>query len=215
MDYVKGIFKNRPNRFIAEVEVDGSLEIAHVPNTGRCKELLVEGAVVWLKPSDNPNRKTKFSLHFVENKGVLVSLFSQEANSIVYDAITSGKIKELAGQIKFDDDYENIIVDKSAKHGNGAYDAYTLNMHRGNVLEALVDTWLESGDLWEQEELFLEVLKKVGITDAEYRNPDARYEKVYDTWLKITNPFDTDNADQAFYDGLSSWKAGSIWKRIR
>ena len=46
MDYVKGIFKNRPNRFIAEVEVDGNLEIAHVPNTGRCKELLVEDAVV-------------------------------------------------------------------------------------------------------------------------------------------------------------------------
>ena len=45
MDYVKGIFKNRPNRFIAEVEVDGNLEKAHVPNTGRCKELLVDGVV--------------------------------------------------------------------------------------------------------------------------------------------------------------------------
>ena len=97
MVYVKGIFKNRPNRFIAEVEVEGKLEIAHVPNTGRCKELLVDDAVVWLKPSDNPNRKTKFSLHFVENRGALVSLFSQEANSIVYDAIINGKIKELSG----------------------------------------------------------------------------------------------------------------------
>ncbi len=97
MDYVKGIFKNRPNRFIAEVEVNGELEIAHVPNTGRCKELLVENAVVWLKPSDNPNRKTKFSLHFVEDKGVLVSLYSQQANTIVYDAIVDGKIKELEG----------------------------------------------------------------------------------------------------------------------
>ena len=97
MDYVKGIFKNRPNRFIAEVEVDGNIEIAHVPNTGRCKELLVENATVWLKPSDNPNRKTKFSLHFVENKNVLVSLYSQQANSIVFDAIKDGKIKELYG----------------------------------------------------------------------------------------------------------------------
>ena len=96
MVYVKGIFKNRPNRFIAEVEVEGKLELAHVPNTGRCKELLVDDAVVWLKPSDNPNRKTKFSLHFVENRGALVSLFSQEANSIVYDAIINGKIKELS-----------------------------------------------------------------------------------------------------------------------
>ena len=96
MDYVKGIFKNRPNRFIAEVEIDGKIEIAHVPNTGRCRELLVDDAVVWLKPSDNPNRKTKFSLHFVENKNVLVSLYSQQANSIVYDAIVDGKIKELS-----------------------------------------------------------------------------------------------------------------------
>ena len=97
MDYVKGIFKKRPNRFIAEVEVDGNIEIAHVPNTGRCKELLVDDAVVWLEPSDNPKRKTKFSLHFVENKGVLVSLYSQQANSIVFDAIKEGKIKELYG----------------------------------------------------------------------------------------------------------------------
>ena len=115
------------------------------------------------------------------------------------------RIKEQAAHIKFDDDYETIIVDESAQHGNGAWDAYTLNSHRGNALEALVDTWLESGDLYNQEELFLEVLKNVGITDAEYRNPDARYEKVYDTWLKIQNPFDTDNANQSFYDSLSEW----------
>ncbi len=97
MDYVKGIFKNRPNRFIAEVEVDEKLEIAHVANTGRCKELLVDGAVVYLKPSANPKRKIKFTLHFVVNKNELVSLYSQEANSIVYDAILNGKIKELQG----------------------------------------------------------------------------------------------------------------------
>ena len=64
--YVEGIFKNRPNRFIAEVEVDGILVEAHVPNTGRCKELLVPNAKVYLLPSDNPKRKTKFSLHFVK-----------------------------------------------------------------------------------------------------------------------------------------------------
>ena len=115
------------------------------------------------------------------------------------------KIKELAGQIKFDDDYENIIVDKSAKHGNGAYDAYTLNMHKGNALEALVDTWLDTGDLYRREADFLEVLKLVGIVDAEYRDPDARQEKVYDTWLKIQNPFDTEFADKSFYDSLSNW----------
>ena len=79
MDYVKGIFRYRPNRFIAEVEVDGKLEKAHVPNTGRCKELLVDGATVWLAPSDNPNRKTKFSLHFVENKKPTAADFAAPA----------------------------------------------------------------------------------------------------------------------------------------
>lgn len=96
MNYIKATFKNRPNRFIAEVDIDGVEEIAYVPNTGRCKELLVDNATVYLLPSDNSNRKTKYTLHFVENRGELVSLYSQEANSIVYDAIINGKIKELS-----------------------------------------------------------------------------------------------------------------------
>ena len=114
-------------------------------------------------------------------------------------------IKEKAKHIKFDDDYETIIVDPTAQHGNGAWDSYTLNMHKGNALEALVDTWLETGDLFNQEAEFLKVLELVGISDVEYRNPDARYEKTYDTWLKIQKPFDTDNVNQSFYDRLSKW----------
>ena len=118
MGYVKGIFKKRPNRFIAEVDVDGEIQIAHVPNTGRCKELLVEDAVVWLKPSDNPKRKTKFSLHFVENRGHLVSIYSQQANEIVYDAIINGQIKELS-------DYNNYQREKTIN--NSRIDIYLTN----------------------------------------------------------------------------------------
>lgn len=153
MDYVKGIFKKRPNRFIAEVEVDGSIEIAHVPNTGRCKELLVEDAVVWLKPSDNPKRKTKFSLHFVENKGVLVSLFSQEANSIVYDAIVDGKIKELSG-------YSYHQREKTV--GNSRIDIYLAN-EEGDCcgMDFLVDS------------CYVEVKGVTLIVDGEARFPDA------------------------------------------
>jgi sugar fermentation stimulation protein A len=94
-NYIKAIFKERPNRFIARVEIDGKEETAHVPNTGRCKELLVPNAVVYLQKSNNPKRKTKYTLHFVENRGALVSIYSQEANKIVYDSIISKKIKEL------------------------------------------------------------------------------------------------------------------------
>ncbi len=152
MDYIKGIFKNRPNRFIAEVEVDGSLEIAHVPNTGRCRELLVEDAVVWLKPSDNPNRKTRFSLHFVENRGALVSLFSQQANSIVYDAIIEGKINELAG---YDFHQREKTVD------NSRIDIYLAN-HDGDFLT---------------DSCYVEVKGVTLITDGEARFPDAPTER--------------------------------------
>ena len=78
-------------------------------------------------------------------------------------------------------------------------------MHKGNALEALVDTWLETGDLFNREADFIQVLELIGIKDVEYRNPDARYEKTYDTWLKIQKPFDTDNVNQSFYDSLSEW----------
>ncbi len=147
MDYVKGIFKNRPNRFIAEVEVDGQLEIAHVPNTGRCKELLVENAIVWLKPSDNPNRKTKFSLHFVENKNVLVSLYSQQANSIVYDAIVDGKINELSD--------------------------YSYHSREKTVDNSRIDIYLSR----ENEECYVEVKGVTLIIDGEARFPDAPTER--------------------------------------
>ena len=147
MDYVKGIFKNRPNRFIAEVEVEGKLEIAHVPNTGRCKELLVDNAVVWLKPSDNPNRKTKFSLHFVENKGVLVSLYSQQANSIAYEAIINGKIKELS--------------------------FYDFHQREKTVDNSRIDIYLAN----ENEECYVEVKGVTLIVDGEARFPDAPTER--------------------------------------
>ena len=147
MDYVKGIFKNRPNRFIAEVEVEGKLEIAHVPNTGRCKELLVDNAVVWLKPSDNPNRKTKFSLHFVENKGVLVSLYSQQANSIAYEAIINGKIKELS--------------------------CYDFHQREKTVDNSRIDIYLAN----ENEECYVEVKGVTLIVDGEARFPDAPTER--------------------------------------
>lgn len=143
MDYVKGIFKARPNRFIAEVEVDGKLEIAHVPNTGRCRELLVDDAVVWLKPSDNPNRKTKFSLHFVENRGALVSLYSQQANSIVYDAIIDGKIKELSG--------------------------YEIHQREKTIDNSRIDIYLAN----ENEECYVEVKGVTLIIGDEARFPDA------------------------------------------
>ena len=58
-EIVDGIFFDRPNRFIAHVDVNGTVETVHVKNTGRCKELLLSGAAVRLEVSDNPKRRTK------------------------------------------------------------------------------------------------------------------------------------------------------------
>lgn len=148
MDYVRGIFKKRPNRFIAEVEVNNEIQIAHVPNTGRCKELLVENAVVWLKPSDNPKRKTKFSLLFVENRGHLVSIYSQQANEIVYDAIINDRINELSG--------------------------YDFHQREKTIDNSRIDIYLSNEN---GEECFVEVKGVTLVVGVEARFPDAPTER--------------------------------------
>ena len=78
------VFIARPNRFIAEVEVDGKTETVHVKNTGRCRELLLPGSKVILEKSDNPERKTKYDLIAVYKKNLgLVNIDSQAPNRIV------------------------------------------------------------------------------------------------------------------------------------
>jgi len=77
---IRGVFQSRPNRFVAMVEVDGQLEKCHVKNTGRCKELLIPGAVVYLEEGKNPDRKTRYSLITVEKDGRMINIDSQAPN---------------------------------------------------------------------------------------------------------------------------------------
>ncbi len=77
-------FLNRPNRFIAEVDMDGHREIVHVKNTGRCKELLIPGCEVWLTAPGTSDRKTKYDLVAVRKKnGILFNIDSQAPNRVV------------------------------------------------------------------------------------------------------------------------------------
>ena len=79
-----GIFLKRPNRFIAEVEIDGQKETVHVKNTGRCRELLIPGCEVWLTEPGTPGRKTKYDLVAVrKSSGVLFNIDSQAPNKVV------------------------------------------------------------------------------------------------------------------------------------
>lgn len=80
----KAVFINRPNRFIANVEIEGHKETVHVKNTGRCKELLIPGCEVWLTAPDSPGRKTKYDLVAVrKSTGILFNIDSQAPNKVV------------------------------------------------------------------------------------------------------------------------------------
>ena len=76
------VFQARPNRFVARVLLDGKEETVHVKNTGRCRELLVPGARVYLAEGDNPARKTRYDLVAVEKGELLVNLDSQAPNKV-------------------------------------------------------------------------------------------------------------------------------------
>lgn len=86
----QGMFKSRPNRFIANVEIDGELTTVHVKNTGRCKELLTQDATVYLEKSDNPSRKTAYDLVAVQKGKRLINMDSQIPNKAVEEWIRSG-----------------------------------------------------------------------------------------------------------------------------
>lgn len=80
---ITGKFKSRPNRFIAMVEIDGKIEKCHVKNTGRCKELLLSDAEVYLEKGDNPNRKTAYDLVGVKKGERMINMDSQAPNKAV------------------------------------------------------------------------------------------------------------------------------------
>ncbi len=81
---INGTFVERINRFIALVKIDNVIEKVHVKNTGRCRELLIQGAMVSLEQSDNPDRKTKYDLISVyKNEIGWVNIDSQAPNKAV------------------------------------------------------------------------------------------------------------------------------------
>ncbi len=87
---VQGEFLERPNRFIAYVNIDGRKETVHVKNTGRCRELLVPGAEVYLEKSDNPDRKTQYDLIGVKKGEMLVNMDSQAPNKVAEEWLKAG-----------------------------------------------------------------------------------------------------------------------------
>jgi len=90
MEYARVVpatFLRRPNRFIAEAEVEGKAVVAHVKNTGRCRELLVPGAKIYLEDfgENRPGRKTRYDLIAVWKGDLLINMDAQAPNRVFYE----------------------------------------------------------------------------------------------------------------------------------
>lgn len=92
---VPGRFLARPNRFIAHVEINGKTEVCHVKNTGRCRELLPEGATVYCADCLSPTRKTRYDLIAAQKGHRLINMDSQAPNGAVKEWLSSGGLGEI------------------------------------------------------------------------------------------------------------------------
>lgn len=108
-----GTFIKRPNRFIAEVNIDGRKEIVHVKNTGRCKELLVPGSEVWLTAPGTPGRKTKYDLVAVrKSTGVLFNIDSQAPNTVVKEWLQKQDYSLVKPEYRYGDSRIDFYMEK-------------------------------------------------------------------------------------------------------
>lgn len=128
---VKGRFIDRPNRFIANCEINGKTEVCHVKNTGRCKELLVQGTTVYLQKSDNPNRKTQYDLIAVQKGERLINMDSQIVNSVALEYVP-----RLFDKIKF--------IKPEYSYGNSRFDIY-IETETDKIFVEVKGVTLESG----------------------------------------------------------------------
>ena len=117
---VQGRFLSRPNRFIAYVEIGGAVEVVHVKNTGRCRELLWGNPVVYLSVSDNPQRKTKYDLVAVEKitegGARLINMDSQIVNDVAGEYLSQ---RFHGAKIKREVTYKNSRFDFSISRSAG------------------------------------------------------------------------------------------------
>ncbi len=121
---IEGKFIRRLNRFIAEVEVEGQVETVHVKNTGRCKELFIEGVRVFLEPAKNPDRKTRFSLVALYKGDLLINIDSQIPNAVAFESFENNTyIQKLFGKVTF--------LKREVTYGKSRFDLYYENDETG------------------------------------------------------------------------------------
>ena len=131
----RAVFLDRPNRFIAHVDLNGQTETVHVKNTGRCKELLIPGTEVILDESVNPARKTKYDLICVNKSGRWINMDSQVPNKAAAEWIRAGRLFP-----------EEVTLKTEKVYGNSRFDIYVESPCRKAFIEVKGVT-LEENDI--------------------------------------------------------------------
>lgn len=112
-EILKATFIKRPNRFQAYIKLNGEELMVHVPNTGRCKEILTEGCTVLLRSEPGENRKTAYDLIAGYKNGVLINIDSQIPNKVVHEALINKKVSNLEAYT---------IIQREKTFGNSRFD---------------------------------------------------------------------------------------------
>lgn len=127
-------FISRPNRFIANIEIDGKREISHVKNTGRCREFLIEGAEIYVQKAESVTRKTKYDLISVYKGKRLINMDSQVTNKVVQERLQEGFL------------FDNItLIRPESKYKNSRFDFYVEAEERKIYIEVKGVTLEENG----------------------------------------------------------------------
>ncbi len=113
----RATFLSRPNRFIANVQLEGRTEVVHVKNTGRCKELLIPNAEIFVQENDNPSRKTRFDLISVFKGDRLINMDSQAPNKIFEEWLRRGEFFKDITLLKRETVYETSRFDFYVEQG--------------------------------------------------------------------------------------------------
>lgn len=130
----RAVFLSRPNRFISHVALEGKDTVCHVKNTGRCRELLVPGAAVYIQQAQNPARKTQWDLIAVEKGERLINMDAAAPNAVFGEWLSAGG----AGFVPD-------LIRPECVHGDSRFDFYLEQSSRRIFAEVKGVTLEEAG----------------------------------------------------------------------
>lgn len=129
----RATFLRRPNRFLAEVDMDGRTETVHVKNTGRCRELLIPGCEVWLTAPGTPGRKTAYDLVAVwKNNGILFNIDSQAPNQVAREWLAGQNYSRVIPEYRYGDSRIDFYMERDT--GDAGVKRYLMEV-KGCTLE--------------------------------------------------------------------------------